>query len=409
MEKANETKLPENASENETETSVKKEPKNERSRDGHSYALAFVMTAAVSMALGAGGFYLSNKKKIEFADRYALMLETEDYMENVAEIGKPENPSDSQIINAYLSLYGDEYTLYEEIDIKSKDFILSNVNNSASANGTGFELDFNENDELFFSKVIADMPADEQGIEKGDIIVSVDGKAISEYEDAKLLKSSDEKTLDVLINRNGEEKNISLTIYHVSDDAADSVTYKKYGDVLYIDYNYVNMDNESKFLEALNSDNYDSIIIDVRNNSGGQNEFVMQSADMFVDKAELHFYSLTEPESSLETNDGKLTEAPIVILTNENTASAAEIFTSLLKQYADTTIVGTTTFGKGIYQTYGIFHGNSLHYTDGYFTVGDWECWQDKGISADVEVEMNSSFIGTDNDIQLDKALELLS
>jgi len=56
-----------------------------------------------------------------------------------------------------------------------------------------------------------------------------------------------------------------------------------------------------------------------------------------------------------------------------------------------------------------MFNGNSLHYTDGYFTVGDWECWQDKGIAPDIEVEMDVDSIGTDDDIQLEKALEILS
>ena len=78
--------------------------------------------------------------------------------------------------------------------------------------------------------------------------------------------------------------------------------------------------------------------------------------------------------------------------------------------YHDTIIVGTTTFGKGIFQYVEEFeNGGRLKYTAGYFTVGDWECWQGKGISPDVEVGMDRSLIGTDDDIQLQTAIKLLS
>lgn len=415
MEKNSETNvLDENTKETVPETNEETEPENsenqaEKKPDGHNLAFAFVMTAAVGMAIGAGGLYLTKKKQIEFANRYSLMLDTEEYMEKEAEIGRPKNPTDAQIINAYLSLYGDEYTYYEEIDIKSKGFIISNVNNSSSAYGTGFELDFDDEDKLYFSSVSEDMPAAQQGIEKGDVILAVDGIGISEYEDAKLLKASEEKTVNLLINHNGEEKYVDFTLYPVVNEATESVSYKKYDNLLYIDYNDIAIDNQSIFMKALNENTYSAVIIDVRNNPGGNTDFAMQAADSFVDKAELCYHSLTEGDSVVETTDGKLTDVPIVVLVNENTASGAEIFTSLLKQYADTTIVGTTTFGKGVYQSYGIFNGNSLHYTDGYFTVGDWECWQDKGIAPDIEVKMDSSLIGTENDVQLEKAIELLS
>lgn len=386
-----------------TENQAKKKP------DGHNLAFAFVMTAAVGMAIGAGGLYLTKKKQIEFADRYSLMLDTEEYMEKEAEIGKPKNPNDAQIINAYLSLYGDEYTYYNKTDIKSKEYIIANVNSSVSAYCTGFKLDFNDENKLYFSSVTEDMPAAQQGIEKGDVILAVDGIEISEYEDAKLLKASDEKTVNLLINHNGEEKNIDFTLYPAVNEATESVTYKKYDDVLYIDYNYVDFGNDYVFNNVLTNSQYDSIIIDLRNNPGGSSDVILYTADVFVDKGEIFYHSVSEGDYTLKATDGKVTDVPIVLLVNEETASAAEIFTALLKQNANATIVGTTTYGKGIFQASGIFKKGQINYTDGYFTVGDWECWQGKGIAPDIEVKMDSSLIGTEDDVQLEKAIELLS
>lgn len=66
------------------------------------------------------------------------------------------------------------------------------------------------------------------------------------------------------------------------------------------------------------------------------------------------------------------------------------------------------TFGKGVFQNRGLFYGESIRYTAGYYTVGDWECYNGKGIKPDVEIDMDSDYIGTDKDVQLEKALELL-
>ena len=67
------------------------------------------------------------------------------------------------------------------------------------------------------------------------------------------------------------------------------------------------------------------------------------------------------------------------------------------------------TFGKGIYQyDETLSNGGVLHYTAGYYTVGDWECYQGTGIAPDIEVPMDSSLIGTDDDVQLKKCLDLL-
>ena len=128
---------------------------------------------------------------------------------------------------------------------------------------------------------------------------------------------------------------------------------------------------------------------------------------MFIGESQTVLQAQSELDEIYETNDEILYDVPIAVLINENTASAAEILTALLKQYGDATLVGMNTFGKGVYQNKGIFYGNSVRYTEGYYTVGDWEDYHGKGIKPDVEIDMDSDYIGTDKDIQLEKALEL--
>ena len=105
----------------------------------------------------------------------------------------------------------------------------------------------------------------------------------------------------------------------------------------------------------------------------------------------------------------KLEGKKVVLLVNNNTASSAEIFTAALKQHIEVTIVGENTRGKGVYQIVNLLdNGDQFKYTAGTYTVGDWECYQGVGIAPDVEVPMDRELIGTDDDIQLKKALELL-
>lgn len=137
----------------------------------------------------------------------------------------------------------------------------------------------------------------------------------------------------------------------------------------------------------------------------------VQFADYFVGEASLQKNYYTGKTETLKTSDssGDI-DKPVVVLINEKTMSAAEIAAAFLKQYGkDVKLVGQKTFGKGIFQLEEeLSDGGKLHYTAGTYTVGDWECYQGKGIEPDVAVEMDPSYIGTDKDVQLKKALELL-
>ena len=92
------------------------------------------------------------------------------------------------------------------------------------------------------------------------------------------------------------------------------------------------------------------------------------------------------------------------------TASAGEMLTAIFKAYGNADIVGENTYGKGVFQTKAVIGRGMLNYTTGYMTVGDID-YRDTGIAPDIEIEMdyNENIIGTDEDIQLQKALELLN
>ena len=362
----------------------------------------------ISMGIGAGSMYLANYKKLDFMNRYPGLLEADDFAKETLLIEVPQNPDKRTIASAYFALYGDKYTFVEKkVDNDSVEYALEKVNESSTAKKSGFRVQFNDNGQPYFSAVVEGMPAYKQGIKVGDIIKNIDDFEVTEYKHAVRLVGKDGETAKLIIQRDGKE--IAMDFVRCSDEnERTGVTSRIYGDSLYVSIDAFNYEVVEPFKQTVSENNFKSIIIDLRENGGGFTSAAVQIADMFIGKSKTVLQSQSDDDDIYETDEEILYDVPIVVLVNENTASAAEILTALLKQYGDTTLVGMNTFGKGIYQNSGIFNGISVRYTEGKCFVGEWENYHGKGIKPDVEIDMDSDYIRTDKDIQLEKALELL-
>lgn len=364
--------------------------------------------AMVSMVIGAGGMYLANFKKINFMNRYPVILELEKFVDETLEIGLPPNEDEETIVNAYLALYGDKYTKYEApVDIFSKEFIVKETNESSVALGSGFQIDFDENDNLYIASVTEGMAADKQGLIAGDIIKAIDGNEIVEFKNAKKIRGEDGTTVSLLIERNGIEKELEF-IRSCDTMKTTGISRKMYGDTLYLKLDEIGWLMSESVHEAFQQDKFNTLILDLRNNGGGYTQIALEISDLFISEGKVVTHAKNGEKSTLSVSENVTYDVPVVILVNEKTASASELIAALLKQYGNATIVGTQTFGKAIYQLESFFKGGTLTYTDGYVTVGDWECYHGIGIEPDVEIPMDSALIGTENDIQLEKALELV-
>lgn len=172
----------------------------------------------------------------------------------------------------------------------------------------------------------------------------------------------------------------------------------------------------TKFFKDNENPEIDSYIIDLRNNIGGYTPLGLSVLGYFLDQpltvGKYHYYNGEEEELKI-SGTKKTNGEKVIILMNEKTASSAEIFISAMKQFynGDVTTIGTTTKGKGTFQKIQYLSDDELvKYTAGYYTVGNWDCYDGIGIEPDIEVSMDylPDIICTDNDIQLQKALELL-
>ncbi len=374
---------------------------------------AFFFSMIACIGIGALSVYLPNKDAIKLSENMNIAFEIDGYLQENGIQPKEIDENDYSLVNKYLELRYDKYTKYSKSSYDSGEYIIELVNNAPTALGSGFQLNFDENDNLVFSEVLKDSWAEQQGLMKNDIIKSIDGVSVSEngYETAKKISGKNDTECSLEIDRKGKIVNVNFKRKNVDSSSFNFVSSEKIGDTLYLSIKSIGGFTDSAVKEQLEKNKFDSVILDLRNNGGGHTYVSTSIADMFLSEGYTteHYYLGDEHTVYMKDEDSDI-KVPIVILTNGKTASAAETLTGLLKQNADTTIIGTNTFGKGIFQSSAAFKGGYLRYTDGYFTVGDWDCWHGKGIAPDIEVQMDydENIIGTDKDIQLQKALEIL-
>lgn len=157
----------------------------------------------------------------------------------------------------------------------------------------------------------------------------------------------------------------------------------------------------------------DGFIIDLRQNNGGMTDYCIGMLGYFLEPQIVVEYNYYNGEKQQKKISGtKMTNGEkVVILVNENTKSAGEIFPATMKQfYNDTTIIGMQTYGKGTFQElFYLSDEEYVKYTAGTYTVGSWQCYDGVGISPDIEVAMDyqPEIICTDDDVQFQTALEL--
>lgn len=262
-------------------------------------------------------------------------------------------------------------------------------------------------------------PADKAGIEPGDTIVSVDGESIagqssSEATDKIKGPEGTEVTLGVLDAKTGKVTQLKLTRAEVALPNVSSRVVTVKGHKL----GYIRMLSFSEGVHALlvnavrkvEREGAEGIVLDLRGNPGGLLEEAVLSAGVFLPKGEVvvSTKSRTQGDSVHETSGGNLPKLPLVLLIDRGTASAAEILTAALADDAGATVVGTRSYGKGVFQEEtGLSNGGALKLTVGeYFTPKGVNLARSGGIHPDVKASDNPR---TAVDEGKQRALEVLA
>ncbi len=272
---------------------------------------------------------------------------------------------------------------------------------------------------LRVDSVFPDSPAKEAGIEPGELIVSVDGDSIageSSQASTEKIKGPEgsEVTIGVKPKGGGKVRELEVTRAQISLPVVTSMVKEVDGHTL----GYVRLVSFSEGahaalregVEKVETKGAEGIVLDLRGNGGGLLQEAVLSASVFLpeDEVVVTTDSRTQGHSVYKTVGDELPGVPLVVLIDRNTASAAEILTAALADDAGAKVVGTRSYGKGVFQQeIGLSNGGALKLTIGeYFTPEGVNLAKSHGIHPDVKASDNLS---TPRDEALERALTALA
>ena len=285
--------------------------------------------------------------------------------------------------------------------------------------GFGIQIANTKDNRILIVSIIDDSPALEAGLKAGDIILKMDGESVegkTTDEFTKLVKGSNKQTIILTLLRDNKEIDIAVTRKIVTLKSVSSKIFEQDGKkvgYIYISIFAANTDSQfKKELIDLEKKGINSLIIDVRDNTGGHLTSVENIISMFLDKKHV-IYQIESKGKTTKTysknNDSK--KYKVVMLVNENSASASEMLTAAMKEEYGSEVVGMKTFGKGTVQEVGNTSNTNLNYkitTKKWLTPkGNWI--NKKGIEPTIKVELSKDYIknpSEETDNQLKTAIE---
>lgn len=280
--------------------------------------------------------------------------------------------------------------------------------------GVGTEITLNDENQFEVTNIFENTPATDANIELHDIVVKVNnedvsGKTVSDI--GKLIQGEIGTDVTLTLRRGEEEFDVTITRDRIDLISVTSQIFEKDDKRIgYIKVTNFASNTFNQFQTALNEleeNDIESLIIDVRDNLGGQLEVATQIASLFLTKDkvvyQLNTNGIIQPIYS--TGPGSF-QKPITVLINGATASASEVLAIALQESADATVIGTTSYGKGtIQESYKLSTGATIK-----FTVQEWlspngNTVNEVGVKPDIEVSETENSGETDT-LETDTVLQ---
>jgi carboxyl-terminal processing protease len=267
------------------------------------------------------------------------------------------------------------------------------------------------------SRPIPDSPAEKAGIKTGDVIVEVDGEDV-QGDDLNItvakIRGKKGTQVNIGVRREGRDGVIRFDIIR---DSVESMTVdskmldNSIGYIQIIEFDDVTSSQFLKAYNALKREEMRGLIIDLRDNPGGSVKTCVEIADELLPEGMIVYTEEKDGTKDEYTSSGdNFYDGPLVLIVNGNSASAAEILTGAVKDYKVGTILGTTTFGKGIVQRIlPLGDGTGVKLTiASYFTPNGTNI-HNVGIEPDEELELDvDAYLEDGTDNQLDRAVEII-
>ena len=352
---------------------------------------------------------MSREMKMELIQSYLDKYYVEDYSEEDVE---------EMLYAGMMAGVGDRYTYYmpeETLDQYME-------NSHGQFDGVGIEVYTTQAGEVTISRVMEGQPAEEAGLKEGDVIIGVDGedvrgKMLSDVAAKIRGREGVEVSIQVLRRSTGETLEFTMKRAVVVMESVDSRMIN--GDIGYISISGFKENTYEQFkgyLDELLAAGMKGLVLDLRDNPGGLVRSVYQIGEELLPEGTM-VYTLDKKENRNDLKcDETYLDIPLVVLVNENSASASEILAGAVKDTERGQLVGMQTFGKGLVQRlFTLPDGSGLNVTIQKYYTPSGTTIHGVGIAPDAEVQLPEKYLMTSvtaipegEDTQLQKGLELL-
>lgn len=302
-------------------------------------------------------------------------------------------------ITGMVDQLGDPYSYYLDKDEYAD--LMTEV--SGSYEGLGIYLATEEGaDYTIVMAPIKGSPAFDAGLLAGDEIVKINGEdmsGVSADQIATKIKTGEETHFVLEVRRKGEMLTFELDRTKIDIPSVDGQFLEGQDGIAYISISSFAENTPTELKDVISGLEQEGeikgILLDLRNNPGGSVSAVLQVADMFLTQGDhILWVEEKDDETCYDAENTNPYSYPVVMLVNENSASASEILSGAMQDNKRATIVGTTTFGKGIIQTvYALSDGAAVKVTTAEYLSPDKNKIHKVGVKPDVEVELGSDDI----------------
>lgn len=373
-----------------------------------------IITMLVSFFIG---FFVNDKKTNETLSHYEKEL-LENYQYILNNYYKEIDARDlvSLAIKGMIGNLDDPYADYID-DEQLDDF---NLQLNGEYQGIGVQITYDEEERPIIVTVFEDSPAAASGLKKGDILVSIAGEKVEnkELEEVKRIVSeqkNNEFSIEYL-----RDKQVYSTVIRKTNVIIDSTTKKVFEEnskkIGYLKLESFTAKSYTQFkqkLIELEEDGIESLIIDLRYNTGGQLAAVDNIVSLFIKKDEVIYQMKEKDVITKYYSSGDLErDYKIVVLINEYSASASELMASALKEKYSAVLIGTKTYGKGTAQeVIALENGEQYKFTTKEWLTANGNSIEKVGVEPNIKIEQSMEYYknpSDDNDKQLNEAINYL-
>lgn len=387
----------------------------------HKEYAAGVLTGVLVVALAAGGVKFVQQRQYNGVLSDSSHVQKIEYLEKMIDqeyLGEVDNDEMAEGVYAGLVYgLGDVYSRYYTAD----EYAQETASTDGAYAGIGVSIQKNKNGGVQVAECYEGGPGADAGLQTGDVITAINDTDVTDMELSdvvSLIRENKDKTIVLTVFRENEEKSREISV-DVTDVELPSVfgemLDKKTGYIQITQFTGVTPQQYKDMFTELKDKGMERLVIDLRDNPGGLLTSVCDILREILPEGLIVYTEDKYGNREEETCDGKhQLDMPLAVLVNENSASASEIFAGAVQDHGVGTIVGITTYGKGVVQELRqLSDGSAVKLTVSNYYTPNGNSINKVGIKPDVEVKLASELLNKDEitheeDNQLQKALDVI-